>query len=669
MKPNHRHLLTAILVAVVLISVLAAPTVARTTLAQAQARATGTGSGAALEAAGETSANDTANITANVTTTTTTTAVGTGNGSAAEPTVTPTATATPVATGHEFQPFTGTLAAVPGMIQAEDYDTGGQGIAWFDRTPGNQGGAYRQDDVDIEAGGSGNAVAFVKSSEWLVYSVNVSEAGEYVATLRASSPWIDREVWVWVDGVLKAQVRIPQTGSFDTYENATANLTLPAGSHYIRLQFFRDAQNLDFFSLERAGAPTVTPTPTPTGNVTVTPTPTETGNVTPTPTETGNVTPTPTPTGNVTSNATFTQAEADLQLQWRKLWEDHIFWTRMVIVNIADTPGGTNESVARLLRNYNDMEDALRPYYGDAEAQKFGDLVQNHLLIAADLVKAVKANNTTAAADLQAQWFENADLIAADLASLNPNWENQTQQTMWHSHLNATLAEAGARLAGNWTGDIAAYDDVHAQALMMADTFSMGILKQFPEKFPGNKTVTQAELDLQNGMRKLWTEHAEYTRLYIISALDDAPGTDAVAARLLQNQVDLGDAIKPVYGDAAGANLTALLRQHILIAVDIVNAVKANNTTAQAAAEANWTANADEIAVFLAGANPHWTEQALKDLLYRHLSTTKDELVARYTMDYTADVAAWDVVYDHILMMSDALSQGVIAQFPEKFGT
>ncbi len=257
MKPIHRYLLAAAVVAVILISLLAAPTVARSTMT-----------------------DDT------------------------------------TSTALLSQSFTGTPAAVPGQIEAEDYDTGGQGSAWYDRTPGNQGGAYREDDVDIEAGGSGNVIAFVKSSEWLTYSVDVQEAGDYLATFRASSPWNGREVWVWVDGVMKAQVGVPNTGSFDTYEDATANVTLPAGSHVVRLQFVRDSQNLDYFSLEQAGGPTVTPTPTPTETGNVTPMPTVTGtittvptsdggNVTPTPTTTGNVTPTPTSDGNVTPTPTM----------------------------------------------------------------------------------------------------------------------------------------------------------------------------------------------------------------------------------------------------------------------------------------------------------------------------------------------------------------------------
>ena len=103
--------------------------------------------------------------------------------SAGNATVTPTATAT--SAENRLQPFTGTPLAIPGTIEAEDYDTGGQDVAWFDTTPGNQGGAYREDDVDIENSTTGNVVAFVKSSEWLTYSVNVQRPGR---TWRPSAP-------------------------------------------------------------------------------------------------------------------------------------------------------------------------------------------------------------------------------------------------------------------------------------------------------------------------------------------------------------------------------------------------------------------------------------------------------------------------------------------------
>jgi hypothetical protein len=77
-------------------------------------------------------------------------------------------------------------------------------------------------------------------------------------------------------------------------------------------------------------------------------------------------------------------------------------------------------------------------------------------------------------------------------------------------------------------------------------------------------------------MRKLWEDHVTWTRLYIVSAVAGLPDAGATAERLLQNQTDIGNAIKPFYGEAAGERLTALLRPHILIAAELVTAAKAN---------------------------------------------------------------------------------------------
>src|ERR1051325_7034472 len=75
-------------------------------------------------------------------------------------------------------------------------------------------------------------------------------------------------------------------------------------------------------------------------------------------------------------------------------------------------------------------------------------------------------------------------------------------------------------------------------------------------------------VDVTMAMRKLWEDHITYTRNYIISTLADLPDGEAVAKRLLKNQDDIGDAIKPYYGDEPGKKVAALLRDHILIATE-----------------------------------------------------------------------------------------------------
>lgn len=173
--------------------------------------------------------------------------------------------------------------------------------------------------------------------------------------------------------------------------------------------------------------------------------------------------------------------------------------------------------------------------------------------------------------------------------------------------------------------------------------------------------------DFRDAMRKLWEDHVTWTRLYIVSAVAGLPDAGATAQRLLQNQADIGDAIKPFYGEAAGARLTALLRQHILTAADLITAAKAGDDAAVRAASARWYANADSIAAFLAGANPsNWPAGVIRSNMHHHLDLTLAEATARLKGDWAADIAAYDAIHAHILQLADVLSAGIIAQFPDK---
>lgn len=173
------------------------------------------------------------------------------------------------------------------------------------------------------------------------------------------------------------------------------------------------------------------------------------------------------------------------------------------------------------------------------------------------------------------------------------------------------------------------------------------------------------KIDLYADMRKLWEDHITWTRVYVISAIADLPDQTAAATRLLKNQEDLGDAFKPFYGDAAGANLTALLKVHILTAVDIIAAAKAGNDDSVQAGLKKWYENADDIATFISSANPvNWPLETMKKMMKDHLDHTTMEVVARLEKRWDDDVKAYDMIHEQILVMSDFLSAGIIAQFP-----
>ena len=184
----------------------------------------------------------------------------------------------------------------------------------------------------------------------------------------------------------------------------------------------------------------------------------------------------------------------------------------------------------------------------------------------------------------------------------------------------------------------------------------------------GKGSISKQELELRNDMRKLWEDHITWTRLAIISLTTDSPDTQATVGRLLQNQDDIGDAIKPFYGDAAGEELSRLLREHILIAADLIAAARAGDSAAVATHQARWRANADEIAAFLNAANPRsWKLREMKEMLYEHLDLTTSEVVARLTGDWAADVAAYDAIHLQALEMADELSTGIVKQFDRRF--
>ena len=172
---------------------------------------------------------------------------------------------------------------------------------------------------------------------------------------------------------------------------------------------------------------------------------------------------------------------------------------------------------------------------------------------------------------------------------------------------------------------------------------------------------------LDEAMRKLWTDHVVYTRLYIIAAVNGTDDAQPTAARLLKNQEDIGNAIIPYYGAAAGHKLADLLKQHILIAVDVVSAAKAGDQAKLKDASARWSANAADIATFLSGANPNWPRKAVLDMLNEHLALTTNEAVDRLKKNYTDDITNFDAIFNQAMMMADTLSKGIVKQFPKQF--
>ena len=179
---------------------------------------------------------------------------------------------------------------------------------------------------------------------------------------------------------------------------------------------------------------------------------------------------------------------------------------------------------------------------------------------------------------------------------------------------------------------------------------------------------TAAQVAFHDQMRKLWEDHVTWTRLAIVTFAGGSAGFDATATRLLQNQTDIGNAITPFYGAAAGQELSTLLHTHITLAVSLLEDVKTNNTTAFAEDKAAWYDNANQIADFLSAANRRfWPDAVMREFMKVHLDETLTEAADELSGNYTASVNDYQAVVLHMLAFADLLSLGIMHQFPNRF--
>jgi len=185
----------------------------------------------------------------------------------------------------------------------------------------------------------------------------------------------------------------------------------------------------------------------------------------------------------IASEGTLTEAELDLRLTMRKLWEDHVVWARCYIISVAADLRDLDATVQRIRENQAEISNAMMPFYGDAVGKTLKTLLLEHTSQAAAVFKAIKAENTLQAEDAQRRWYANADQIAMFLSGINPFWPEKETQDMLYEHLRLSENEAEQRLSGDYAGDIEQFDEALLQVIELADLLSDGIVRQFPEQF------------------------------------------------------------------------------------------------------------------------------------------------------------------------------------------
>lgn len=183
-------------------------------------------------------------------------------------------------------------------------------------------------------------------------------------------------------------------------------------------------------------------------------------------------------------------------------------------------------------------------------------------------------------------------------------------------------------------------------------------------------TKNTAYLQLNQAMRKLWSDHMHWTLATVDAFFNEPKQLEVKLDRLLQNQKEIGAAIIPFYSQAAGDKLAKLLTEHIMGAVPVLKAAQINDTTALNKSLADWYKNANDIALFLSSANPkNWPQSATAPALKMHITQTTEYAVNILKGEYSSSLKGFETALNHMLMLADILTDGIAKQFPGKFKT
>jgi hypothetical protein len=174
---------------------------------------------------------------------------------------------------------------------------------------------------------------------------------------------------------------------------------------------------------------------------------------------------------------------AELSNLVHRLWDEHVLWTRLTIISIANNLLDTELVIGRLLNNATQFGILFASFFSPDIARQFAFLMREHLVIAIDLVRAAKRGDTAEVARLEKEWYKNADEIAKFLANINPHWSEEEIKRMMHEHLALTENEAVAILNNKWEESIDLFSKIEHQAYMMANTYIEGLIAQFPDRF------------------------------------------------------------------------------------------------------------------------------------------------------------------------------------------
>ncbi|GAF09471.1 hypothetical protein [Paenibacillus pini] len=357
---------------------------------------------------------------------------------------------------------------------------------------------------------------------------------------------------------------------------------------------------------------------------------------------------------------------ADLRSALGNLLGEHAILAINTMQKGYDAKGDFTDAANALNMNTADLSKAIASVYGDEAGKSFNTIWSSHIGYFVDYVKATSAKDNAAkqkAVDnLEKYRFAQAKFFA----TANPNLSEKDLADGLKMHINELLKAFDSYVAKDYSTVYKTEREAYAHMLMTGDALAGGIVKQFPAKFTGDIMNNPAS-DLRQTLGQLLGEHASAAVFAMQKGIDGAPDFDQAAAVLTMNTNDLSNAIASVYGQDAGKSFNTIWSSHIGYFVDYVKATAAKDNTAKQKAVDNLEKYRFAQAKFFATANPNLSEKDLAEGLKMHINELLKAFDSYVAKDYKTVYSLEREAYAHMFMTGDALSEGIVKQFPAKF--
>ena len=346
-----------------------------------------------------------------------------------------------------------------------------------------------------------------------------------------------------------------------------------------------------------------------------------------------------------------------------RLLGEHAF---LLMETIRATSLGDGEEAALRLGlddNSAELEAAIAGIYGAEAGDRFADLWDDHIELLLAYAEARERNDTTRANRARQGLDEYTKDFAAFLASANPDLRVNDEADALQLHIEQVTAFVDGDYATAYESQRAAF----AQMFRLGDRLALAIARQFPDRYPDGAVAFSPRSDLRLALDRLLAEHlvlaAETMRAGVAQTADFEAGGDALEA----STSDLAAAVTSVYGRAAGEAFADLWRQHIEAYLAYVEGLGSGDEASQSAGLDKLHAYHEQIAGFLASANPHLVEADVATLVRRHVQALISQAEATAEGDHERAVATTREAYAGMFEVGAALADAIVAQFPERF--